>query len=190
MAKGKRTDQDVWEAIEAFALDHRREWSAASIERQLRLEKRFRGRVPTQRTIQGIVRQIRTVDPSSPWRLADVTGDDAAFVLPVLAALLETHDRQAPADADLREIRAAMRPISKLEAEWIVRLSRAVPPFRKAPLVLYRYAQRYVRALSRKEPTDALDRALAWSLSDDLKGAIAAYYEAPDLDRKETRRGT
>ena len=89
------------------------ESARATLER-LRRDPRFRGRVlPSERTVQDIVRELTPADPSDPWRLGDATPEEAALILPALGQTMY-RDGHVPM-------------LSRAEAEWLVRIRTAVP---------------------------------------------------------------
>lgn len=94
------------------------------------------------------------------------TPQEAAAVLPVLGELLRS--------SDWRE-----RSITRLEAEWIVKLRTAVPDL-PIPYAL-RYTRRYLAGIEAGEPTDRLDRELAAGSWRSLEAAVTAYYGEGDM---------
>lgn len=104
--------------------------------------------VPDVRTIQRAVADLRPRDQRGEWRLADATGEEAALVLPVLAAVFEkTEGRRMH--------------ISVGEAEWIVRLMTAAPDL--PPWEAYQLTRAYIRASETESSTDLLDRWFAFA---------------------------
>ena len=71
-----------------------------------KLEQDFPDRVPTERTVGDIVREVRPPDQSKPWLAEDADPNEAAVILPVVGAVLEH---------SAGEVRA----ITNAEAEWI-----------------------------------------------------------------------
>ncbi len=106
-----RIDGDVQVAIDELAL---KGWGPTQIYKQLERQPEFAGRVPTSRTIQRRVNELALRDSSGPWSLADAKDDEAALVLPVLAAVIEGTEAQRVY-------------VTQAEAERIVRIRRAVP---------------------------------------------------------------
>jgi hypothetical protein len=116
--------------------------------------------VPALKGVQAIVARIRRQrDPSAVWRLSQADPDEAALVLPVLGEVLKLTNWQE-------------RSLTNAEAEWIVRLRRAVPDLELVDVI--RYARQYV---ARGDgTTDDLDRALASGAWRSLAAAVAAHY--------------
>lgn len=106
-----RIDGDVQAAIDDLIL---KDWGATQIYNHLDRQEKFAGRVPTPRTIQRRVSELASRDSSGPWSLADAKDNEAALVLPVLAALIDGTEAQRVY-------------VTQAEAERIVRIRRAVP---------------------------------------------------------------
>lgn len=146
------------------------QWSIAGrsgpwIEEQL--ERRFpEERRPTLRTIQDIAKRTTARVDSDPWSLGDTEMDaaDAALVLPVLRVYADDGKGTIPG-------------VTKLEAEWIVRVRRAAPDI--TPGQVYYYARRYIAARAAGESTHQLDRRLADDQYAPLSPieTISRYYE-------------
>ncbi|MGE0541497.1 MAG: helix-turn-helix domain-containing protein [Dehalococcoidia bacterium] len=148
MAKRKRyIDGDVQAAIEELAQDQPT-WTATQIYRQLEQREELRGRLPTVRTVQTIVKDVRPRDTSAAWSLAIAGPDEAAAVLPVLAAVVES-------------TRGEVRTLTQREAGWIAKL-RAVAadlPARET----YRLARLFIAREDRSEPSADLDLFIAFA---------------------------
>ncbi len=101
----------------------------AEIERRLKADKQFRGRVPTLRTIKKYVARAkrRESEAPDPWTLADANPDDVGLVVPVVAAVIEGTGGHVSA-------------VSKTEAALIVRIVRAAPDIE--PWDAFRLARR------------------------------------------------
>src|SRR3954451_1178104 len=109
--RAPRTDHDVIEAIQAFALDGIT--SPVDIRRRLDTQEKYEGRVPsTDTTIRNYVREVAPKDRSSPWSLADEMGSPIA--LRVLADVIERTEGR-------------VRSLSVAEVERITRLAELVP---------------------------------------------------------------
>ncbi|MBI2862917.1 MAG: hypothetical protein HYX89_08855 [Chloroflexi bacterium] len=104
--------------------------------------------LPTQRTIERMVRAIKSGDKSPPWSLAEADPADAGLVLGVLAAIIiETEGRR--------------RHVSKDLAAWIVKI-RCIAPDLEA-FEVFRIAMEYQRRVQRDESTDHLDAYMAFA---------------------------
>jgi hypothetical protein len=163
MAKRSYIDGDVRDAIVVLALE-KPGWNATDIHRALQQDERVAGRLPTVRTVQSMVKDARPRDASGPWSLADgdVSGADAALILPVLAAVVREREGHVPG-------------VTRREAAWIVKLRRAVPDL--PPWETYRLARRYLVREDRKEPCMDLDLFLAFAPWRD-EAAAQAYATA------------
>ena len=103
--------------------------------------------LPSLRTVQAIVREYRPPDSSARWSVGDAEGDDEArLVLPVLA---EIADRT----------KGHSSRVTHAEAEWVVRIRRAVPTL--APWQAFQLARFYLAKTARNESTETLDLYLA-----------------------------
>jgi hypothetical protein len=122
---------------------------------------------PALRTVQDIVAEVVPPDASGEWHLGDATADDAAMVLPVLAAVIE-------------RTKGRTTRLTNGEAEWIARVTLAasdIPPWEA-----YHMARLYLSRTGSREPTDALDRALAFAPWRDGGKAYLAAFMAGWLD--------
>jgi hypothetical protein len=138
MAKGRRTDKDIVDAIHELASDGYR---PADIHR--RLNERFGlSATPVLRTVENIAREVTPHDTSEAWRLAAAEPAAAAIILPVLAELLESSEGR-------------IQSVSRREAEWIVRLRGAVPDL--PAIDAYKLARDYLARRQRNEDTADLD---------------------------------
>ena len=106
--KFRRVGGEVKEAIEELAM---RGWKAPDIHEAL-VERFTAGRAPKLRTVQRWVAQKS--DPSGAWRFADADAEDAALLLPVLAALIS-------------ETRGRRKELSNAEAERVAKICGAAP---------------------------------------------------------------
>ncbi len=139
----RSTDQAVVQRIHELAAIGR---TAGEVERQLALDGLD---VPAYRTISNIAREARQT-AGDTWSLADredMTSDDAGLVLPVLGELLKLSKWE-------------VRHVTKEEAAWIVRIRRAVPDV--PPFESLQLARQYLQREKDGQPTDDLDRVLAW----------------------------
>lgn len=142
----RRIDPDIMEAIEDMAA---KGIGGAAITRALEKDGRFAGRVPSERTVQNVVRELSPPDPSESWSLADAAdGEEAAMVLPVLAAVI-------------RASAGKVSMVTRSEADWIVKLSRVAGDL--PAWALYRLAGKYQRCQVSGRPTRALDILVAFA---------------------------
>jgi len=138
----RRSDPDVVEAIESLLIQG---WTPRRVVQQLEADAHFRGRLPTQRTIESMQADLRPARGPG-WSLADADPDDAALILPVLAAVT-------------RNSEGRLGGFSVETARWIIRIRRAAP--RLEPVDAFRWAVRYQTAIAARRDTRELDRGLA-----------------------------
>lgn len=132
------------EYIEVLAIRH---WKAPAIYKTL-VKALGKKQVPELRTIQRWVDKLALQDPTAPWQLAEANGEDAALVLPVLAALIEASEGR-------------LKVISNAKAEWIVRLRLVADDL--PPWAIYELAHTYMLRRERHDTTDDLDAFLAFA---------------------------
>lgn len=125
------------------------------------LAKKYEGTVPNPvpnpKTIQRIWREW-TTDDSEAWRFADedMTPEDARLVLEVLDALNATADHD---EKNWNSAQPRVRTVTKVEAKWIVRISRTAP---RVPVNwCYALARAYIAAEAAGRNTQPLDRLMA-----------------------------
>lgn len=156
MAKRRRyIDGDVQAAIEDLALNST--WTPSQIERELLKEEQFKNedretgtRLPSLRTIQTIVKEVRQLDLSGRWELPDADADGgAALVLDVLAAVIE-------------ETKGRRQYLTKMEAAWVIRIRRAAPDLPPS-FDTYRLARLYMTREHWQMPSPDLDALLAFA---------------------------
>jgi hypothetical protein len=130
------------------------ELSAGAIHRRLELEANSGeadfgpADVPSQRTIHNIVREHTPRDDTDPWALADAEADEAALILPVLAAIIEkTEERRSY--------------LTQAQARWIVRIRRAAPDLNA--WMVYLIALNYMALAEHGLPHNRLDAYLAFA---------------------------
>ena len=130
------------------------ELSAGAIHRKLELEASSGeagfglNDVPSRRTIHNIVAEHTLEDDSDPWELAEAEADEAALVLPVLAAIIEkTEERRSHVTQD--------------QAKWIVRIRRAAPDLNA--WMVYLIALNYMACAEHGVPHNHLDAYLAFA---------------------------
>ena len=145
--RGQRTPLEIEAAIRGYARDN---FTPTQIYRLLEANKKLlKGhKLPDLRTVQRIHRKAMPPDTSGPWSLADADPDDAALVLPVLAAAIErSGGRWQRFTQDL--------------AGWIVKVRVAAPDM--PPLWAFSVAQAYQAGQKHKEAVDGLDQMLAFA---------------------------
>jgi hypothetical protein len=158
LSRKRRIRGDVYDAVEALA---KRGWTAGQINEAIKAN--FKGKLPTDRTIRRIVRDVTPADASGPWKFGDSDDpDEARAILRVLAYTLSLP--HAPT-------------FTKAEGEWVGRIAAVAPDLE--PMVLWLLAREYLLAEERNQSTLALDVYLAtqpWKGSeanDAYNGALA-----------------
>lgn len=104
------------------------------------LERKFdKALVPSSKTIGRVVSETRYRDSSGVWTLGDkeIDADDAALILPVIAA----------------------GPVTRQEAQWVVRVRRAVPDLPTRAVI--HVVRAYMSFEHQGQSTEALDFLLA-----------------------------
>jgi len=124
---GSRTDADVLEAIDDGL---GRGLSARQVHGALIHAERFKGRVPSLKTISRRAKERRPPTASERWSLAEAEPDEAVAVLPVFAALAK-RDRVWECGFLTRD-----------HAQMLVLMRAAAPDL--DPWVAYRVADEYV----------------------------------------------
>jgi hypothetical protein len=126
---------------------HNLDWSPKQIHDLLSADPRFRGRVPTLRTIQRLVADLpRKRD--APWRLEPPPEIDDGVVLNVLAYVT--------AESGGRKL-----TLSNEEASWLTAIHRARPSL-GGPDVLFRLARHYISRRAQSADSHDLDAFLAY----------------------------
>lgn len=123
--------------------------------------------IPSLRTVQNIVADLRPPKASDPWSLADADTDEAALVMPVWREVVEYTQGE-------------VSHLTKAEAEWIVKIRRVAPePYPKGLSFwhIYLLAREYVLLTDRKKPTTGPDTYLAYAPWETLEAALR-YEEA------------
>lgn len=138
----RRIDPDVAEAIAELLLGG---WTPRRVLDRLEADARYRGRVPSLRTVEAMAAELRARSSGPAWSLVDADAGDAALVLPVLGELAERGGRVAH--------------LTPETAAWVVRLRRAAPALE--PYEAFRWATRYQLAAARGGSTHELDLELA-----------------------------
>lgn len=138
----RRVDGELKEGIEVYAF---RGWKAPAIHAEL-LKQFGEERTPNLRTIQRWVNRVTPQDPTGPWRLADADDPaDAALILPFIAIV--------------RVEGVEHRPLTKGEAEWVLRIRKSAPD---VPLyAVLHLVWTYQRWTEMDRPTELLDVVLA-----------------------------
>jgi hypothetical protein len=149
MATQRRIDGDIHEGIQIIALQ--RTWTPAQIYRYLDDQPEFVGRIPSQRTIQRIVREFRVNDLSDEWSISDSDPDDAAAVLHMLSQSIKS------GFVDY----GVGKGITKQEVFWYLHIKKIAPDLsfiqQQVLSNLYRIREQ------KKNPTNELDAYLALS---------------------------
>ena len=101
-----RIDGDILSKAMELALTT--DWNAAQIFRDL--ERRFKERAPTQRTIERLVKEYRATDKSQPWTVEDSDPEDAKLILEWLASF-----------------NGFGKGLKKVEAFWHLKIQRIAP---------------------------------------------------------------
>jgi hypothetical protein len=149
----------VCEFITREAMNGRR---TAEIIRNLKREFPSRP-LPSPRTVYNLVGRLPPRDGGPCWSLAAASADDAALVLPVLAAAA-------------RITYGTITTLTNAEAKHIAKLVTIVPDIE--PFVCYLIARQYVASLALGQPTALLDQFVAmrpWENHDAL-----VYFEELD----------
>lgn len=134
--RARRIDLDVQLAIQAFAERYAPPAApnAAEIHRLLlaRFEKEPE-KVPTERTVRRVLRELETNVDSAPWTLEAVPAEaiDASVVMPVLAPLIESW-------------KGERRGVTVEEARWISTIRAAAPDI--DPRLAFSLAREYLLA--------------------------------------------
>ena len=156
----RHVDLEVEAKIERLALQG---WSPTQIHEYLGRDQQFQGRVPVLRTVQRKVADIRSRDKSRPWTLEDAIPDEAAAVLPVLAAVIHG-------------TKGLVKSLSTAQVSYIMKIQAACPEI--PPYQLFLFASLYVNRTAAQEPVDDLDAFLAYQPWDEDNRA--SYRRAVD----------
>ena len=105
----RRIDGDIQDEITALAITT--DWTPAQIYREI--GERDQSRV-SRRTVERIVKENRVKDETGPWLMKETDGEDARLILNVLAGVMTWS-------------KGYRQSITKAEAEWILRISKAAP---------------------------------------------------------------
>ena len=107
-------------------------FSPAQIYSHLESTEEFKGRIPSIRTVQRMVKEFRGEKPPPSWHWSDHQGKDARVVLDVLKAINES---QWPYPGE-------MRTLTKEEADWVVKISNVASGL--VPKLVFEVARTYV----------------------------------------------
>ena len=125
---------DIIKDIQILALMEA--WAPAAVHRLLSDEPKYKGRVPSLRSVQRIFRDALPKSGPEPWRLQDSEGQEAALILPVIGALMaSTKGRFLYITQDL--------------AKWIVRVRQVAADLH--PLNSAYVAVEYLRLAEEEE---------------------------------------
>lgn len=125
------------------------------------------GRIlPSLRTVERIVKELRASDEADPWNIDDTSSDSARVVLDVLRDLIF--------DGHLSHPR-----ISKAAARWVVRIRGIVPSPELDSWAVWLLAQLYRSRVEKGLGTDDLDCYLAFRPWQDT-WSYSAYHFALD----------
>ncbi len=111
----RRIDADVEDEIREIALTETK--TPAQIYRHLDGEKKFVDRVPSRRTVERMVRELRSsAGDTSPWTLAakDIDEEAARLVLRSRRALILRHEKP-------------LHRFNISEAKWVAKISKIAP---------------------------------------------------------------
>ncbi|MBI2863137.1 MAG: hypothetical protein HYX94_01055 [Chloroflexi bacterium] len=108
----------------------------------------FKDRMPSQRSVQRVVKDTLPHDTSEAWSLAQDEGPDTGLILETLAAAMEGSE-------------GLIRHLTSAQANWIKRVRRAVPDLR--PWVAYQVAVDFQKCAETKQDTSDLDAFLAFA---------------------------
>lgn len=144
--KKRRIKGHVQEKIEVLALRRR---SAKQIYDQLSEDEDIDpDDLPTLRTVERIVNDVRPRDTSAPWSLADSDADNVPAVLETLAAVIEFTEGR-------------VTHLTRAQATWIARIRRAAPDL--ALWRVYLVAMMYQKEEEKNADASGLDAYLAFA---------------------------
>lgn len=122
--------------------------SAAKIHREILSDFGDTNDTPSVRTVQDIVRDVRSEEPFERWSVASSSPEDAALILPVYAAVTDRFIEEYPS-------------LGVRDAEWVVRIRKVVPDL--PAFAVYEVAFSYGIRRRRDLKTDDLDSLLAFA---------------------------
>jgi hypothetical protein len=132
-----RIDGEYQEKIEELALNN---WGPAQINRELQRIFPDRPGLPTLRTIQRIVKQVRPRDTSGSWRWHD--DEDPRPILDVLAVMVLRSEGR-------------ITSLTWAQVQWIRKVRKGAPDL--PPETLFYCAEQYRAAEAERRDTSALD---------------------------------
>lgn len=156
MIRRRNIDGDLQDQIEVLA---RRGWTPAQIDKHLDKKIKEGGKDPPDiRTIRGIVKDVQSSDTSGRWSIIDSEPENARTILDFLAGC--TDDYPSP-----------IGTLSKAEAEWVVRLSKAAPgaSSRIIATLMHLYMSRQARGIADVSDLDGYLAFRPWESSDKLR---------------------
>lgn len=165
----RRLDVDLREEIERWA----GRLTGPQILERLSLDERYAARVPSLRTVQGVIAETRvpTIRTSDEvWTVATAGPGETEHVLPVLGCVIETTEGR-------------VTQLRKDHAAWIARIRAAAPQL--GEWQTYAEAARYVNAVNRRESTERLDARLArlaWQPISESESARGAAWARGEVD--------
>lgn len=112
--RGRYIDGVIEERVKELALEG---WTAGQIYQYLNDKSErndLEGVLPSQRTIQRVVADVRVRDTTGVWRLADSDGEDARCILDVLGWVI-------------RKTNGGKRSFTRAEAQWVLKIYKAAP---------------------------------------------------------------
>ena len=144
--KQRRFDGDIEDEIIRLALET--SWSAPQIFRDLDSREEFEDRVPSKRTVERAVSDIRTADKSDPWKITDNDPEDARLLLDLLGTVsFRRYYRE--------------RQITKNEANWVITIIKLAPDL--TAMRTYVLSNLYRIRTDKEASTEELDAYLAIS---------------------------
>ena len=142
--KQRRFDGDIEDEIIRLALET--SWSAPQIFRDLDSREEFEDRVPSKRTVERAVSDIRSADKSDPWKITDNDPEDARLLLDLLGTVsFRRYYRE--------------RQITKNEANWVITIIKLAPDL--TPMRTYVLSNLYRIRTAKEASTEELDAYLA-----------------------------
>jgi hypothetical protein len=136
MATKWRIDGNILSKAMELALTT--DWNAAQIFRDLdrQFKDQFEDRMPTQRTIERIVKEYRAMDKSQPWTIEESDPEDARLILEWLASC-----------------NGFGKGLTKAEAFWHLKIQRIAPDlsFGRAGILANLYRIRTAKEASTEE---------------------------------------
>ena len=147
MARRKRGHyiKDVKLRMMLEKLAREKPWPPKQIWTALREVPEFQGKVPSLRTIQTMVTELRPPDDSGGWSLSD-DSEEPTFLLAVLGVVVQHSEGR-------------ISQLTRGQAEWIERIKRAVPDIPQ--VTAYWFTRAYMLCEGKSQDSAHLDMALA-----------------------------